>query len=230
MSKYSSFSYKIWINGAEMSSDRMEMVTDVVYEDNCTGSDLLTITISDPNLKFFGDNVILHGAKIKFEAKHSYSNSSSTTFSGYIDVIDIDFPSDGVPTMTINCMDESFNMDRTPKKRTWEKKKVSDIVSQIFGEYGLSKKIDATSTTEDSITQSNTTDMQFLTELASNQDEDYLCFVKDKTGYFVKKDRGTSPQKTLKYRQDPYDIHSFSPRITLDPIVDKEEQAKKDKK
>lgn len=45
MSKYSSFSYQIWINGALMSSDRMEMITDIVYEDNCTGSDLLTITI-----------------------------------------------------------------------------------------------------------------------------------------------------------------------------------------
>ena len=226
MSKYSSFTYQIWINGALMSSDRMEMITDIVYEDNCTGSDLLTITICDPNLKFFGDNVILHGAKIKFEAKHTYTNTITTTsFSGYIDVIDIDFPNTGVPTMTINCMDESFNMDRKPKKRTWEKKKVSDVVSQIFGEYGLSKKIDATSTTEDNITQSNTTDMQFLIGLASNQKEDYLCFIKDKTGYFVKKDRGTSPQKTLNYRQDPFDIYSFSPRITLDPIED--EDAKK---
>ena len=224
MSKFSTFQYKIWIDGTPVSDDRLEMITDIVYEDNCTGSDLLTISMCDPNLKFFGDNIILHGAKIKFEMTHNYTSSTSNAFSGYIDIIDIDFSQSGIPTMTIHCMDESFHMDRKPKKRTWEKKKVSDVVSQIFGEYGLSKKIDPTSKTEESITQSNVTDMEFIVNLASNQKEEYLCYVKDKTGYFVKKDRGTSPQKTLKFKDDTFDILSFSPRITLDPIEDEDNE------
>ena len=64
----------------------------------------------------------------------------------------------------------------------------------------------------ETITQSNESDIAFLTKLA--EEEDYLVYVEDNTGYFVKKPTNPTSQATLVYKESPYDIISFSPRIT----------------
>lgn len=224
MSNVMTYSYKIWVEGKELSSDRLEMITQIDYENNCSGSDLLSISLADSDLKFFADTVLVTGKTIKFQSTQVMNGSTQTlTFQGYISVIDIDYPNDGVPTMTVHCMDSTYKMDRTPKKRTWEKITASDVAAQIFKEYGLTPVVTDTKTKEDNITQSNVTDIQFLTELASNQKSgEFICYVEDNKGYFVKKDRTAGTQGTVTYKGGNYDIYSFNPRITLDPIEDTE--------
>lgn len=209
-----SFSYKIYIRGKLLDDTRMKNILDVTVQDNCTGSDLLQITMCDPDLKFIEDDIITEKSAIKFEATYTNSKGakSSIKFNGYISIIDIDFTDDGVPTMCLSCMDKTYIMDTQKKKRTWEKIKRSEVAKKIFKEHGLKTVIHDTKEKVDTITQSNETDIVFLNKLASEED-DYLVYVEGDTGYFVKKPTKVSSQATLQYKEAPYDITSFSPRI-----------------
>lgn len=207
------FSYKIHINKKLLSDNAMKNILDISLSDNSTGSDLLQISMSDPDLEFIADDIITEKSSITFEATYTSSTgkTSSLKFEGYISIIDIAFIEDGVPTMIISCMDNTYLMDSKPKKRTWEKTTNSSVASKIFKEYGFNVVVDDTKTVIDSISQSNKTDIAFLTELA--KDEDYLVYVEGKTGYFIKKPSKVTSQATLTYKEAPYDILSFSPRI-----------------
>ena len=208
------YSYKIYIGGKLLDDTRMMNIEEIVYEENATGSDLLQIYIHDPDMKFMEDSILVEKAAVKFEAIYisTLGEKSTLSFKGYISIIDISITEDGVPQLALHCMDDTFLMDLTPKNRTWEKTKVSNVVSKIFKEYGFKTKIDATSKTVESIAQSNETDITFLTKLAD--EENYLVYVENGTGYFVKRPTKPTSQATLVYRETPYDIISFAPRIT----------------
>ena len=212
----SSFSYKISINGKALDSNRMKNILDVQLIDTATGSDLLEITMSDPHFEFIEDKIIIETAKVQFDATYIDTNKAThkLSFSGYISIINLDFNSDGTPLLSICCMDNTYLMDSAPKKRTWENLRRSDVASKIFKEYGLKTKIDASATKEETISQSNKTDISFIIDLANEEKEDYLVYVENGTGYYVKKPKTPKSQKTLVYREKPYDIHSFRPSIS----------------
>lgn len=212
--QFASYSYKIYINKQLLDTERMKNTLEVTLMDNSTGSDLLQISMCDPDLHFISDNIITEKSPITFELNYTSStgSNSSLKFEGYISIIDIDFAEDGVPTLLISCMDNTYLMDASTKKRTWENLKNSDVVKKIYTEYGLKTQVDATSKTLESISQSNETDIAFITKLAD--EEGYLAYVEGTTGYFVKKPTSPTSQATLYYKQAPYDILGFSPRIT----------------
>lgn len=213
----SEVSYSITINGKKLDDTRMSNILDITLEDSATGSDLLQISICDPDLTFIEDNILLETATINFEATYTNTKgqASKVKFDGYISLILIDFPSDGIPTIDICCMDKTYLMDVKPKKRTWSNMKRSDVASKIFKEYGLKTQIDSTSEKLETISQSNKTDIAFLIELAKAEKKDeYLVYVEGDTGYFVKKPKSLKSQATLTYKEAPYDITSFRPTIS----------------
>jgi len=202
--------FAIYINGVEIDNYRMTMLESIDYEDNASGSDLLTLTFYDPDLKILSDNIFVEECSVYFVGGWLWGDV--VTFNGYISLIDIDFPEQGTPKITIHCMDSTYLMNRDKKKRTWENAKVSDIARQIFTEYGLSAVVDDTGTVEENVSQSET-DIKFLTQLADDQYETYLVYVEGTTGYFVKKPNLVSPQAQLDYRSGNGNLLSFSPRI-----------------
>lgn len=203
--------YQLFIKGEEIDSERYSMIEEIVFEDNSSGSDLLSITINDPNFIFLNDDIFIEEAKVKFIG--GYLDNHRVMFEGYIATIDVDFPNTGCPTMTLNCMDNTHLMNRSKKKRTWKNKKRSDIASQIFKEYGLTAVVDASPRTEEDISQSNETDIVFLEKLAGEEIDTYLVYVEGNKGYYVKKKLLDSPQATLDYREGNMQIMSFSPTI-----------------
>lgn len=203
--------YRIYIKGKELSEYRYSLITQVVYEDNATGSDLLTIVAEDPDYAFIDDNIFKEDAKVKFIG--GYKGDSRTMFEGYISVIDLDFPNTGSPTITLHCMDNSHRLNQKKKTVTWKKKRRSDIAKAIFKKYGLKAVVDPSPKKVDSISQSKKTDMDFLTQLAGEEEDDYLVYIEGNTGYYVKKKIGSKQQATLDYRDGNMKILSFSPRI-----------------
>lgn len=202
--------YQLYINGREIDELRYSMIDTIDFEDNSSGSDLLKITISDPDLILLSDNIFVEDVRIHF--KGGWYRGAMTEFTGYISQIEVDFPDNGVPTLTINCMDNTYIMNTEKKQRTWENTKVSDVAKQIFRENGLTPHVDDTGSRQDSISQ-NDTDIKFLISLADEQVANYIVYVEGTHGYFVKKPVIANPQKTLSYRQDDGDLLSFQPSI-----------------
>ena len=51
--------YQLYINGKEIDELRYSMIDTIDFEDNSSGSDLLKITISDPDLILLSDNIFV---------------------------------------------------------------------------------------------------------------------------------------------------------------------------
>lgn len=202
--------YKIYINGKEIDEYRYSMLGTLEIEDNASGSDSLSMSFSDPELRILSDNIFKKDAKVKVQ--YGWYQGSLRTFEGYISVIEADFPENGVPSIQINCMDNSYNMNKEKRKRTWTNQRASDIAKTIFKEYGMTYTVDTTPTVLESESQSDT-DIQFLLSLADAQVDRYIVYVEGKHGYFVKKNVIATPSHTFSYRQDDGNLLSFSPVI-----------------
>lgn len=203
--------YNIYLNGTELDDFRYDMIQSVTYEDNATGSDLLTIEIEDPEFIFIDDNIFLEDAKVKFVG--GYEDEVRTMFEGYISIIDMSFPEDGSPKLTINCMDNTHLMNRVKKSRTWENMTRGQVARAIFQEYGFQVVIKETGNVQESIAQSKETDIQFLIKLADEEIDPHLVYVEGNTGYYVTKEILESPQATLDYRDGNLELLTFSPSI-----------------
>lgn len=222
--------YQIVINGVEIDEKRYSMIKSVKHEDTSSGSDLLTITLDDPDLEFLEDSIFVKDATVKFTG--GWYKGKVFRFDGYISVIDVDFPSSGTPQVTVHCMDNTHLMNRTKRERTWKNMKISDIAIEIFKSYGFSYKVDDTKTKEESTSQ-NDTDIRFLSQLADNEYEDYIVYIEGRKGYFVKKPSLGKPQAQLDYRSGNGELNSFRPRInkqTKRKEVGKSDVNLKDKK
>ena len=203
--------YRIYICGKELDDFRYSMIQSITFEDYATGSDLLTIEILDPEFIFLDDKIFVEDVKIKFVG--GFDNNYRTMFEGYISVIDADFPETGSPSLTIHCMDNTHLMNRVKKKRTWNNKTRAQVVPEVFKEYGFKVVIEDTGIKQESISQSNETDIAFITKLAGEEIDPYLVYVEGNTGYYVRKKVLEKQQATLDYRDGLMNVISFQPRI-----------------
>ena len=208
--------YELSIGGKPLNEQRMSMIDEITVEENMTGSDMLTIIVNDPDFVFINDEIFVEEQPVAF--KGGWSDNRAVEFEGYISVIDIDFPDTGSPRLMIHCMDNTHLMNRKKNKKTWNNKKASDVAKEIFMKYGFEVDIDDTGKVEETISQSNTTDIQFLIDLAQKQKDDFIVYVEGNKGFFKKIKLLQEPQTTLYYRQKPFDIKNFNPRINKEII------------
>jgi hypothetical protein len=202
--------YEIIIGGVKLEEAYLRTISEIIYEDNAMGSSLLHISMQDPDRDFIENEFLIEDTPVVFLGGW---RGEVTEFKGWISVIDMDFPENGVPTLTLRCMDNSHLLNREKKKRTFEKIRVSDVARKVFQENGLKAVVDTTPIVEESLSQNEQTDIQFLLSLVSNVIEDYICYIEKDTGYFVKKNIIQNPQSTLEYRKGRGELKSFSPRL-----------------
>lgn len=203
--------YRVFIGGKELDSFKYSMITDITFEDNAHGSDLLTISLEDPEFIFIDDDIFVEERQVKFIG--GYDTNNRVMFEGYISLIDIEFPETGSPRLTIHCMDNTHLMNRVKKKRTWENTTRAKVCASIFREYGFKTVIHDSGKVEETISQSNETDIDFIIKLSEEEIDNYLVYVEGGTAYYVRKEILSSPQATLDYRDGNLQIISFSPRI-----------------
>lgn len=207
-------SYAISINGKKLDSSRMECIESISIDEQCDGSDTLTFAVNDPDFLFIADNIFIEEATVYAEIWW-LGETYKVKFEGFISAIDIDFPESGFPTLNIFCLDNSHLMNRKKKKRSWDNVTSAQVVQIIAKEYGYSAKIESgyTFKKEDTITQSDSTDIAFLESLAGNERDLFMCKLIGNTIHYVKKGLLQTPSATVKYREHPQSVISFSPKI-----------------
>lgn len=213
--------FTLQLNGKVFTTSMKENIFNIKMKKVNTGASSLDIQINDPSMTFIGDvDLFKQNVPVKFSFKQDKSGKT-VEFVGYVAQVSVEM-SDDIPKMTVTCSDESYKLDRKKKKKNWGKKKRHVIAREIFQSYGLKTVIDTShdkpSTSEDSsdnseITQSDETDMSFLTKLAGEEADDWLCYVYNGVGYYCKKKLLETPKKTLQYRTGECSIQSFKPSI-----------------
>ena len=104
--------YKMYINGKEISQSRYNCITNISITQTVDGASTATFKIADPNFVFINDNIFQEEATIKIYLDWYSESSVRVTFDGYITAIKASFPSNGLPTLDINCMDSTHRMNR----------------------------------------------------------------------------------------------------------------------
>ena len=218
--------WKISINGKGLDSDRVKCVEDIAISEQSAGSDTCTLKICDPNFLFIEDNIFVEEATISIEIGW-LGETHNVKFDGYISAIDIDFPESGYPTLSVYCLDGTHVMNRKKKKRSWDKVTRAEVVQKIAKEYGFKCVIEKgyTFTKEDTISQSDVTDIEFCESLAGEEREPFICKLIGDTIYYVKLGVVKEPISTLYYKKYPYDVISFSPRISKETILEEVESS-----
>lgn len=214
MSKVLSCFWSVSLNGTALDQTRRECIDSIDIQEQCDGSDTATIVVNDPEFRFIEDNIFVEEATVSISLGW-HGDTHRVTFEGFISAIDISFPEDGYPILSLFCLDGSHMMNRKKKNRSWDNVTRADVVKKIAAEYGFKCVVESgyNFKKEDTISQSGSTDIEFCESLAGEEREPFMCKLIGKTLYYVKKGLLKDPISTVFYKKFPYDVMSFTPRI-----------------
>lgn len=178
------------------------------------GSDTLKFDVSDPDFLFLEDNIFVEDAAISFYIRLT-GDTVTESFNGYISAIDVSFPDNGCPLLTINCIDNSHLMNKEGKSRSWDNCTSASVVAKIAKEHGFKCVVEKgyNFTVQDTITQSDQTDIEFCESLADDERDPFMCKLIGDTLYYIKKKVSGNPKVTLVYKDYPHDVKSASLQI-----------------
>lgn len=206
--------YDVWISGTKLGIDKKQCINSISIKETVEGADSATIEIQDPEFRYIDDNIFEEENKIKIQMGWD-STTYRVKFEGYISAVDISFNSDGIPKLTITCMDNTHKMNRKKKDATYKNTTSASVVKKIVKGYGFSCKIDSSYSFEkqETITQSHQSDIEFITKLAGDEVHPFTARLVGNTFYYEKMGKLKTPKMTLTYKNYPHEIISFNPKI-----------------
>ena len=212
--------YDVWISGKKLSLSRKECIEQITIKETVSGSDSCTIKVADPDFKYINDNIYIEDRKVKV-VMGWYGFTYRHKFNGYISAIDIEFSDDGIPRLTITCMDNTYRMNKKKRNRTFKNKTSAQVVRSVCKSYGYKCVIQSgyKFTKQKTISQSDQTDIEFLTNLANSEVHPFTATLVGTTFYYVKKGKlSDTPSLKLTYRDYPHDLISFNPQINTETV------------
>lgn len=226
MSKLLSCYWNVYVNGVLLELSKKKCIESIEIEELCDGSDVCSIVLNDPDFLFIEDNLFVEEATISVKMGW-HGDTHRVSFDGYISAIDLNFPENGYPIMTLFCMDNSHLMNRKEKNRSWDNVTRPEVVQKIAMEYGYKCVVEAgyAFKTEDTISQTGVTDIEFCENLAGEERDPFMCKLIGDTLYYVKKGVLQNSSATLNYRKAPYDVVSFKPQINKETKKEEVESA-----
>lgn len=206
--------YDVWISGTKLGMNKKACINSIEIKETVEGSDTATLQITDPEFLYIEDNIFLEDNTIKIKLGWS-GTTYREEFEGYIGAIDINFDSSGCPKLTVTCMDNTHVMNRAKKNETFSNCTSADVVKKKCAEYGFTCVIDSDYEfkVQETITQSDQTDIEFISKLAKDEVYPFTARLVGNTFYYVKMGKLETPKMELTYRKYPHEIISFSPKI-----------------
>lgn len=208
--------FSVTLEGEDITS----WVGSVSVTEDDRQADSVSLTIPDPRMIYA--DALFEGSSAEVDLGYAESNQHALMIRAIITKVELSYPENGVPALTLKGEDRSIEMGLVEKKRLWRDRTVTDVVNEIGGEYGFSS-IEAQLSPDPQIrrpiNQDGKTDLAFLQELA----EDYhaKCFVElnergEEVLYFIPERRIVNlrrPERlVLRYRMGPdSNLISFSP-------------------
>lgn len=206
--------YNVWISGTKLELEKKQCINTLSIKETVEGADSATLEIQDPEFKFIEDNIFIEENQIKIMLGWD-STTYRVVFEGYISAVDINFNNDGIPKLTVTCMDNTHKMNRKKVDKTFKDTTSAAVVKSIVSSYGFSCEVDNSYNFEkqETITQSHQTDIEFITKLAGDEVSPFTARLVGNTFHYEKMGKLQTPVMSLMYRAYPHDIISFTPKI-----------------
>ncbi|MEA2518653.1 MAG: hypothetical protein QOF49_733 [Chloroflexota bacterium] len=211
-------SYTVEVDGARIAKEYADRVREVRVVTSLASPDVCTVKVLFSKPRDAGDPWSLDdmpfeiGKKLTVKLGQTASQSPTTLFAGDVLTVEPEFGSGGVQVQ-VRAMDSAHKLHRARNVRSFQNQTVSDIVSKICQEAGLSVQSDASGNPLKYLQQSNETDWDFIQRLAAKIGFEFV--VVDGTAKFRKPKKGDTV--TLTY---PDSLFQFHPRVTAVQQID----------
>lgn len=173
--------------------DQAQRVVQLVYDDNESKADKLTLTILNTQMENFDDPIWAKGNTV--EVQFGYPGRLSPPMRCEITKVT------GFEILTVEALGREMILHKIPRTRTFEAKKKSDVVRQIATEYGYGaavQDIEDTQIVKPFITQARMTDAQLCAKLA--REEGFEFYIDFSGFHFHKRRVGQAPIRIFEWR------------------------------
>ncbi|UTW62264.1 type VI secretion system tip protein VgrG [bacterium SCSIO 12741] len=160
-------SFTILVGGSEIDGSYQVARIEVDKAINRVPSATVVIQDGNPateNFPISDSSTFVPGSEI--EIKAGYHNTNETIFKGLIMGQKVSIYRDQGSTLTVECRDKSVKITSGRKNAYFQKKKDSDIISQLISDGGLSADVDSTSVQHEELIQYYSTDWDFIVSRA----------------------------------------------------------------
>ncbi len=147
------------VNGSEIPGTMM--VTEIEVKKEVNKIPTAQVTIIDGNwaemdFSAAANDLFKPGSEIKITL--GYKQKEEPTFSGLVVGLGIRVPEDGVPVLTVKCVDKAAKMTVDRKNAYFVDQKDSDLMSKLIGDHGLTADVAATTIQHERVIQFQASD------------------------------------------------------------------------
>jgi phage protein D/phage baseplate assembly protein gpV len=205
--------YRILVNGADLDPIEADFVHQIKVTDFLRLPDICTVSLGYPGegsedpFARLDESKFEVGAKLEVKLGATDDRQTKTIFKGEIVTVEPDFQA-GSASLVVRAYDMSHRMMRSRKQRTFVDVTISDIISKVCRENGLSPQVQASGSPLKSVVQNSETDWDFIWRLAGRIG--FELTVDDTKAVFAPP-RRVPETVELTY---PENLHAFRPRIT----------------
>jgi phage protein D len=195
-------------------------VSSVTVVEDDKQADNVSLAIPDPRMIYA--DAMFEGSFVEVDIGYNDPGQHALMLRAMITKVEMSYPQDGLPAMTLKGEDKSILMGLVEQKKVWRDRTVTDIVREIGNKNGFSKieaRLNPDPPVQRPVNQDGKTDLAFLQDLAKNHHA--KCFVElDEAGnevlYFIPERAIVKlrrpEQLLLSYRGGPQsNLINFSP-------------------
>lgn len=204
--------YEVYL---QISQNETQDITDYIdtfdYEDCLHEDDMLTLKITDKSLAFLENKYLEVGKMVLFKfgyLKGAFSELHKAR------ITDVESNYGELISTTLKCYDMGTVMKKSTHSKVWKMKRSSEIAAEIAKKYALATQIEETKKIHPTLAQGGKTDFQFLSYLATLEENgSYRFFIKDDVLHFTKTNFKQSSRRIFVYRDNSEEANliSFKP-------------------
>ncbi|MEO1061306.1 MAG: VgrG-related protein [Actinomycetota bacterium] len=186
-------SFRILVDGTELSQDVAARVTDVIVEDEVNLPDAAIVVLDDAARAAIGDTGAKLGGKLEIRVKTETEASGGPIFVGEITALEMDVDGERVSTI-IRGYDKTHRLQRGSLTETHLDMTVGDVVTKVAKRHGLSVgETGSLNAVHESLVQWNRSDWDFLSELAAEGGHEVVVDDDDKLSFREPNDAAEAP-------------------------------------
>jgi phage protein D len=195
----------VHLAGSPAPPELQSAFDEVTVEDDLYLPDIITIRLTDPDLKWADSMQLAIGTEV--EVRLGDQRSQTTVGIGEIVALELDWEA-GQPRTVVQAYDRAHRLHRGTRVRTFQQMSDGDVVQRIASEAGLSAQVESGGNPHEYLIQDNVTDYEFLADRALRNG--FELVVDNRTLHF-RRPNGTHGQPvTLKWGEN---LRTFRARL-----------------
>ena len=185
----------VTVNGRPLPTDLYPRLALVRVEESVHLPDAFELRFEDAYFKLFDESRFSLGDRVQVAMRADGDPVEVT--SGEVTAVAVEQSATGRHELVVSGFDRAHRLNRTPKRRSFQRMSDADIARRIAAEYSLEPDVDSGPGVVEHVLQANETDLAFLRRRALRIGFD--CWVTEATLHFKRKPHGEGQPPGLRW-------------------------------